>query len=372
MPSVITRRPKHRVPQAGPFEPLRRRFLAFLRLECGLLHNSLAAYDRDLRDLFGDLARAGVSSPAAITPRLLTQHLAGLKSDRGLAASSAIRHLATIRVFCRWLTAEGLIEENPADVLDRPTRWKRLPDVLSGKQIKAMLEEGIEARRGGSSTSRHRGIRQNGDRDRRARPEEVLHLRDRALLELMYASGLRASEAAGLALTDYLPELGVVRVTGKGNKQRLVPVGKPARGAIERYLAECRPVLSPDAEAEESRRGGPRAHASHGPEPSKTQPRRPARGARGHNRLFVSRSGRPLERVAVWQIVRRTANAAGLRGVHPHMLRHSFATHLLAGGADLRVVQELLGHADIGTTQIYTHVDRSRLKSVHRRYHPRA
>jgi integrase/recombinase XerD len=342
------------VPGAGPFEPLRRRFLAFLRVECGLLPNSLVAYDRDLRDLLGDLTQVGVSSPEGITPRHLTQHLAGLKSDRGLAASSTIRHLATIRVFCRWLLAEGLIEENPADILDRPTRWKRLPDVLSGRQIKALLEEGTEV-------TRHRGIQQSGadasrNGDRGARPGEVLHFRDRALLELMYASGLRASEAAGLALTDYLPELGVVRVTGKGNKQRLVPVGKPARDAIERYLVECRPVLSPDTGVVES----------------STKPRRAVRGSRDHTRLFVSRSGRPLERVAVWQIVRRTANAAGLRGVHPHMLRHSFATHLLAGGADLRVVQELLGHADIGTTQIYTHVDRSRLKSVHRKYHPRA
>ncbi len=339
-------RPGRRVPGAGAFEPLRKRFLTFLRVECGLLPNSLAAYDRDLRDLFGDLSGAGVSSPAGITPRLLAQHLARLKSEHGLAASSAIRHLAAIRVFCRWLAAKGLIEENAADVLDRPTRWKRLPDVLSGKQIKLMLEEGIEARRGGSSTSRHRGTQRNGhgvarNGNGRARPEQVLHLRDRALLELMYASGLRASEAAGLGVTDYLSDLGVVRVTGKGNKQRLVPAGKPARDAIGRYLSDCRPVLTPASQ-------------------------------RHSDRLFLSRTGRPLERVAIWQIVRRTANAAGLRGVHPHMLRHSFATHLLAGGADLRVVQELLGHADIGTTQIYTHVDRSRLKSVHRKYHPRA
>ncbi len=379
-PAPATKRPKHRVPQAGPFEPLRTRFLTFLRVECGLLPNTLAAYDRDLRDLFGDLARAGVPSPGGITPRLLTQHLARLKSDRGLAASSAIRHLATVRVFCRWLAAEGLIEENPAEVLDRPTRWKKLPDVLSGKQIKVMLEEGIEA-------SRHRGIQRNGhgvarNGNGRPRPEEVLQLRDRALLELMYASGLRASEAAGLARTDYLPELGAVRVNGKGNKQRLVPVGKPARSAIERYLGECRPILASDAEAEEALRRspgslGPRCPSTQGAkgsEASKTQPRRPRheRCARDHNRLFLSRSGRPLERVAIWQIVKRIASAAGLKGVHPHMLRHSFATHLLAGGADLRVVQELLGHADIATTQIYTHVDRSRLKSVHRKHHPRA
>jgi integrase/recombinase XerD len=228
-----------------------------------------------------------------------------------------------VRVFCRWLHARGLVAEDPSQILERPTRWKKLPGVLSPKQLKALIE-----------SPRPEAARKDG-------PEQPpLWLRDRAMLELMYASGLRASEVGALGLTDLHDTLGVVRVTGKGNKQRLVPVGKPAQNAIRAYMSECRVVLvRPDG--------------------------------RDKGRLLLSRSGRPLERVAVWQIVKRHAATAGLRDVHPHMLRHSFATHLLAGGADLRVVQELLGHADISTTQIYTHVDRSRLRDVHRKHHPR-
>ncbi|MFM9996804.1 MAG: tyrosine recombinase [Phycisphaerales bacterium] len=304
--------------------------MTFLRIECGAAGNTIAAYDRDLLDLFADLSAAGVTTPAGITPRHLTTHLAGLKSRRGMAGSSVLRHLATIRVFCRWLVGRGHLAENPSDILDRPTRWKNLPDVLSPRQLKGLIEEGTRERHDAKAVAE---VRPAGDPLR-------LHLRDRALLELMYASGLRASEAAGLGINDYAATLGVVRVTGKGNKQRLVPAGKPARAAIDRYLDECRPILARNAPRESGR-------------------------------LFLSRTGRPIERVAVWQIVKRAAAAAGMTGVHPHMLRHSFATHLLAGGADLRVVQELLGHADIATTQIYTHVDRSRLKSVHRKFHPR-
>jgi integrase/recombinase XerD len=173
-----------------------------------------------------------------------------------------------------------------------------------------------------------------------------LHLRDRAMLELLYACGLRASEVAGLRIADFHPTLGVVMVTGKGGKQRLVPVGKPAQEAVRRYLDECRPRLL--------------AGAGKAPRPD-----------RSAGRLLLSRSGRPLERVAVWQLVRKNAKLAGLGHVHPHLLRHSFATHLVSGGADLRVVQELLGHADIATTQIYTHVDSSRFRAIQKKFHPR-
>jgi len=175
-------------------------------------------------------------------------------------------------------------------------------------------------------------------------PEEQggpLWRRDRAMLELMYASGLRASEVALVREVDLNERTRTILVHGKGSKQRLVPVGRPALGAIEAYRVETRPELV--------RRGG----------------------GRDEGRLLLSRTGRPLERVAVWQIVRRCAAAAGLGPVHPHVLRHSFATHLLGGGADLRVVQELLGHADIATTQVYTHVDADRLRDVVRRHHPR-
>lgn len=295
-------------------------FLAHLRVECGLSRNTLSAYGADLREMIEDLARHGVGSLERVGPRDLSEHLVRLKTERDLAAASITRHLAAIRVFFRWLTAEGRLAENPADWLERPTRWRRLPGVLSPNQVRRLLD----------APGPERGAK-----------GPPLWLRDKALVELLYASGLRASELAGVGADDLHEALRVVRVTGKGNRQRLVPLGKPAEAAIEGYLRECRPrLVRPDG--------------------------------RDRGRLLLSRTGRPLERVAIWQIVRRLAAKAGLRDVHPHTLRHSFATHLLMGGADLRSVQEMLGHADIATTQIYTHVDRSRLKDVHKRFHPRA
>ena len=310
-----------------------RAFLTFVRIECGLAKNSVEAYERDLCDLMVDLAAKGRTAIGQVQPRDLTEHLGSLRSARQMAATSVIRHLATIRVFFRWAESTGELARdaeggfvNPADALERPTRWKKLPGVLTPKQVRELLAAPRAA--GGDSE-----------------PSVPLHLRDRALLELMYACGLRASEAAGLRVRDFNETLGVVLVRGKGNKQRIVPVGKPAQEAVRAYAAECRPRL-----VRSDVSGG---DADHG------------------DRLLLSRTGRSLERVAVWQNVRRCANAAGLSRVHPHMLRHSFATHLLMGGADLRVVQELLGHADVGTTQIYTHVDSKRLKTVHQQFHPR-
>jgi integrase/recombinase XerD len=288
-------------------------------VECGLLPNTLDAYGRDSAQLLHHLCEAGCTILADATARMLSEHLSELKKDRGLDGTSVVRHLATIRVFFRWAVALDKVKEDPSIILDRPTRWKRLPNVLSPAQVRALL-----------------------DAPRTLEPEEgspPLHLRDAALLELLYASGLRASESASLLARDYHETLGVVRVTGKGNKQRLVPVGEPARRAIDNYLTRCRPMME--------------------------------KPGLSKGVLLLSRTGRPLERVRVWQIVGHYARLAGLK-VHPHMLRHSFATHLLMGGADLRVVQEMLGHADIATTQIYTHVDRTRLKQVHKKHHPRA
>ncbi|MGH7133692.1 MAG: tyrosine recombinase [Phycisphaerales bacterium] len=314
--------------------PVCRGFFTFLRVECGLAPNTLDAYGRDLRDLLQHipaLASGGAPAFARLTPRDLSQHLAALKTGRNMAAASVIRHLATLKVFCRYLHATGQIPADPSQHIDNPTRWKKLPNVLSPRQAKALIEaprEVIEPRRAAAH------------RRSPATLPPLLHLRDRALLELLYACGLRASEVCTIHLDDIKETLGVVLVNGKGNKQRLVPIGKPAMDAVTRYLADCRPRL--------------------------INPR-----IRDSGSLLLSRTGRPLERVAVWQIVKRASQLAGLPKVHPHVLRHSFATHLLAGGADLRVVQELLGHADIGTTQIYTHVDRSRLKDIHRKHHPR-
>ncbi len=310
-----------RTPLPPQMERARRDFELFGRTECGLSPNTITAYDRDLRDLIEYGVRRGRGSLEELTSRDLADHLASLHRDRGLASSTIARHLATIRVVFRWLTSTGKLDTNPADLLDQPTKWRRLPGVLSPSQVKRLLDAPSP----------------ETDSERAPAP---LHIRDRAMLELMYACGLRASEAATLHVGDFKPGLGIVMVTGKGGKQRLVPVGEPAQRAVEAYLEGCRPkLLRPDA--------------------------------RDHGRLLLSWTGRPLERVAVWQLVKKYARIAGLRDVHPHVLRHSFATHLLGGGADLRTVQELLGHADIATTQIYTHVDQTRLKSVHKRFHPR-
>ena len=281
--------------------------------------NTLDAYGRDVRQLLEHLAELDIETVGQVNHRHLAAHIARL-SGRGLAASLVARHLATIKVFFRWLEARSDIENNPADYLDQPTRWKKIPGVLSPRQVRSLL----------AAPKPH------------PQPTDAppLWLRDRAVLELMYASGLRASEVGALGLTEVIDTLGVIRVTGKGDKQRLVPMGKPARQALDRYIGDCRPkILRPDG--------------------------------RDKGRVFLSRTGRPIERVRVWQLVKKYAATAELHGVHPHVLRHSFATHLLGGGADLRVVQELLGHADIATTQIYTHVDKDRLKSVHAKFHPR-
>ena len=299
-----------------PFAKPVREFLSYLRVEAGLAAATLEAYGSDLNDLLRDLRKRNIASVKHIKPQHLADHLRSLHRDRDLQPVSIARHLATLRVFCRFLFANGHIKDDPARLLERPTCWKRLPGVLSPKKLEKIL----------AAPSPEHGR---------------LWMRDKAMLELMYGAGLRASEVADLKLNEYNATLRVLIVTGKGNKQRMVPIGKPARDATDEYLVQQRPSLA---------RFGDR---------------------RDKDRLLLSNTGRPLERVAVWQIVRRNAQFAGLTDVHPHMLRHSFATHLLIGGADLRMVQELLGHADIATTQIYTHVDRSHLKAVVKKYHPR-
>ena len=307
------------MPTANPdaFDRPVREFLAYVRVEAGLAPATVEAYARDVRDLTQDLVAAGVASFADVGIEHLTAHLRRLHVDRGMQASSVARHLATCRVLFRFLRAEGVVREDPSRLLDVPTGWKRLPNVLSPGKMRRLLAVAGDPARG------------------------PLWRRDLAMIELMYAAGLRASETAGLGVRDVMTPLGVLRVLGKGGKQRLVPVGRPAIAAVEDYLEHLRPGLAGAAEL----------HRDH---------------------LLLSRTGRPLDRIAVWRIVRRLARDGGLGRVHPHVLRHSFATHLVGGGADLRIVQELLGHADIATTQIYTHVDQSRLRDVVDRFHPRS
>ncbi|MCH2160698.1 MAG: tyrosine recombinase [Phycisphaerales bacterium] len=293
-----------------------RDFLAHLKVEAGLAPATLEAYARDLRELTEDLERQGLTDLKDTGPQHLAEHIRYLSRDRELQPTSITRHLATMRVFYRWLNAMGRIEGDPARLLERPTRWKKIPNVLSPREMRALVEA------------------PSPDNGR-------LWIRDRAILEVMYAAGLRASEVGAMRLDELHEELAMVTVTGKGSKQRVVPIGDPALEWALRYLHEIRPTLVRHQDK------------------------------RDRQRLFLSFSGRPLERVAIWQIVRKYAKVANLENAHPHALRHSFATHMLVGGADLRVVQELLGHTDIGTTQVYTHVDRSQLKDVVRGHHPR-
>lgn len=286
--------------------------LEYLRTECRLASNTLQAYQRDYRRFIAWLAGR---NPAKLSIRDLSDYVAWLSEEK-LAAPSISRHIASLKVFYRFLQLEGIVKDNPAELLAAQKQWERVPEVMSKQTAATLLTQPA-----------------GGD---------PFWKRDRAILELMYATGCRVSEVANMALRDVHLAEGFCRCWGKGNKQRMVPLGAPAVRAIEIYLNDERPRL--------------------------------IRGAASPPEwLLVSRRGRRLRREAIWEIVKRNAIRAGASpDVSPHTLRHSFATHLLAGGADLRQVQEMLGHANISTTQIYTHVDRSRLKKVHDTFHPRA
>jgi integrase/recombinase XerD len=274
----------------------------------------LAAYRSDLMR-FIRWRRATAPGPlASLDVMTLTAYVESL-NESGLAPSSVCRHLASLSTFFRFLVFEGRLTDNVAKLLVAPAVWDRLPTVLGPAAVARLLEA--------------------------PNPETHLGRRDRAALETLYATGCRASEVAGLRPSDLDLVSGLARCVGKGNKERRVPLGSRAIATLVEYLQRDRPVL---------------------------MARRPET-----RNLFVSKSGRPLSRIALWSIVKRYAREATLSGdVSPHTLRHSFATHLLAGGADLRVVQEMLGHASISTTQVYTRVELSRLRKVHAQFHPRS
>lgn len=294
------------------FEAPVRHFLTFIRIECGFSPATLAAYGGDIRDLWVWMVENKQHAWTDLTDDQIADHLRHLEG-KGHAVSTIARHVATIRVFCRFLKANDYLDVDPAEQLTQPQTWQRLPTVLGEEQVNKLLAA--------------------------PDPDTLLYLRDIALMEMLYAGGLRASEIADLEITGVHFDLGVVRVMGKGSKERVVPLGQPALKALRRYTEELREDLVRDESYTD--------------------------------RVFLSRTGQPITRIVVWQIVKRHAEKAGLSHVHPHTLRHSFATHLLAGGADLRVVQELLGHSNIQTTQLYTHVDRTRLKEVLTKFHPR-
>ena len=288
-------------------------FLIYLAAERGLSTNYQLSVRHSLETFAKWLGQTGIAQPDQVEPQHFTDYLAWRKRS-GLAAASIKLEAVALRIFFRFLLARNILRSNPAENLSIPRVERYLPETLNVSAMTRLLESVSSA--------------------------DPLGLRDRAMLELLYASGLRVSELCSVRLEGLDLEEGLIRVTGKGNKTRLVPVGLPAQEAITRYLEIERPKLV-------SRRSGAE--------------------------VFLSARGRKLTPQRVWQLIKRYAARAGLEAnVYPHLFRHSFATHLLAGGADLRIIQELLGHADISTTQVYTHVDSSRLKAVHQKFHPRA
>ncbi len=287
-------------------------FRDYLALEVGHSPHTVENYLRDLRRLLGYLRDHGVDRPGAVNRSLLRAFVYALK-DAGLSAATIRRQVSATHTYFGFLLGEGTVTEDPSDRLEVPRRGRKLPSVLTVAEIESLLNApGLQ---------------------------EPLAWRDRALLELAYGAGLRVSEACDLRLIDLFLTDGLIRVIGKGDKQRQVPIGRKSLSVLAVYTNSLRPTL------DRNKTGG---------------------------RVLLNVRGEPLSRVGAWGIVKRAARQAGLKKpVTPHTLRHSFATHLLEGGADLRAVQEMLGHADLSTTQIYTHVDRDYLTSVHRQYHPR-
>jgi integrase/recombinase XerD len=288
-------------------------FRHYLQGERGLAANTLLAYGRDLDRFALWAASSGLKEYLHPTLGELTDYLAFLRQE-GLAPRSIARHLVALKMFYRFLRLDERTTDGTVDLLSSPALWQRIPQVLSPESVTKLLDAPL--------------------------PADRFYLRDRALLETLYATGSRASEVAGLRLEDVFLDSGFLKCFGKGSKQRVVPLGRAAADALRAYLDGQRPELV------DGRHDAPW--------------------------VFVSRGGKALSREMIWAIVKKYVRRAGLNSrVSPHTLRHSFATHLLAGGADLRAVQEMLGHASIRTTQVYTHVDRDRLKAVHRRFHPR-
>ncbi len=285
------------------------KYATYLAVEKGLAPNTLASYERDLNKYFYAMRE---KQPEGITPADVRAFLAGL-SDAGLAAPSIARNLAAVRGFHKFLQIDGLAQSDPTVNVETPRGWKRLPKTLSTAEVDALLVQPDQS--------------------------TLLGLRDKAMLELLYATGLRVSELVGLRLQDVNLERGFLVVMGKGSKERAVPLGETAMDAVRSYLKRARPLLLKSGASES---------------------------------LFLSARRRGITRQMFWERIKLHARAAGIvSSISPHTLRHCFATHLLDNGADLRAVQAMLGHSDISTTQIYTHVSRERLRQIHEKHHPR-
>jgi len=288
-------------------------FISYLSIERGLAENTLLSYRRDLTKFINYLNTKGVGSADKIKKNNITSFLMD-ERDKGLSANSVAREFAAIKVFYKYLVAERSIKENIASLVDAPRLWKHLPETLHLDEVEKLLKQ--------------------------PNFKKWMGIRDRACLELMYATGLRVSEIINLKIHDVNLDFGFVKCVGKGDKERIVPLGKQAKQAIYKYLARVRPKL--------------------------------VRKGISDSRLFLTRLSKGMSRQQFWKMIKKYARDARIKKeITPHTLRHSFATHLLERGADLRVVQEMLGHADISTTQLYTHINKERLKSIHHKYHPR-
>ncbi len=300
-------------------EELLQSFLDYLNLECGLSKNTLLAYKNDLLKFFGFMKTWGLDHPKDVNAEHLNIFMSSEK-ERGMSVNSICRGLVAIKQFYKFLILEGKQNRDLTSVIDSPRLWKRLPGVLHWKEVEKLLAI--------------------------TPSPSPLSLRNKALLEVLYATGARASEVATLKLKDVDLDYGYIRCKGKGNKERIVPLGSHAIECLKKYLVEARPVLAKKLPklSKEIDWEGP---------------------------VFLTRRGQPLRREDIWRVVKGCARKLGMKNIYPHTLRHSFATHLLQRGADLRSVQELLGHASIATTQIYTHIDRQHLKTIHKHFHPR-
>lgn len=288
-------------------------FLDYLRVEAGLAQNTILGYGRDLKDFLLHCNSNEIGDIRQIKPPLI-QNYQRILTKNNKDESSIKRALVAIRMFLRFARLTGLVDDDFTAIIESPKLWQKLPSVCSRQQVINLLNAPC--------------------------PQEPFYFRDKAILELLYATGMRASEIAGLRLSDLNLDVGYVRCIGKGSKERIIPMGKSAIASVGEYLANLRPKL--------------------------TKPF-------SEDFLLLSRTGRPMGRIEIWRLIKKYAIRAGMpKSLTVHTLRHCFATHLLAGGADLRSVQEMLGHVDIATTQIYTHVDQERLRSIHKKFHPRA
>ncbi|MFA5150863.1 MAG: site-specific tyrosine recombinase XerD [Candidatus Omnitrophota bacterium] len=287
-------------------------FLNYLSVERGLSNNTIISYREDLNTYLDFIEKNDIDALSKISKNNITNFMFAQK-EKGIGANSIARRLAAIRMFHRFLTRERILKSDPSTLIESPKLWKRVPETLSLNEVEALIAQ--------------------------PNVRDIQGIRDKAILETLYATGMRVSEAVNLKKDNVNLDIGFLRCIGKGAKERVIPLGKKAIAGIQRYLDISRPKLLKNKESEF---------------------------------LFVSRFGSKISRQSFWKIIKKHATAARIKKpIKPHILRHSFATHLLEHGADLRSVQEMLGHSNISTTQIYTHINKDRLKSVHKQFHPR-